>query len=396
MIKTGAENSRFDLVSLWSSWEKELGTYGQWMEKNSFGLLIFLLGTFTALLLFLFVLLFLKKILLPRLQRKHRRMAEVWGSLALPGTFLIPLAGVSLSSHLVSFPGNLKLYLNKTLFALFVILLLNGALRFIHNLNDLLVERFRTKDPESYNMNKLLMDLSRSLIKLAIWVFGTIFILQDIFGLHITALMASAGILGLGIAFAAQNTIGNLFGAFSILGSKLFKVGDWIKTGNVEGIVEQIGFRSVRIRAFEGRLMDVPNRVIADAQVENFSNREYWREHFVFSLTYQTDMKKMERALQILEEIGEDMEELMLPEKRASFTFLNCSASSLDIDGYVWFRKMSWFEMRSARGCFNRETVKRFTENGIEFAYPTTTVYIAPSSGGASPAEKVISKSETQ
>lgn len=396
MEKTITEKGRFDLVSLWDSWGQELGEIGHWLENNKLGLLAFIAGTITAVILFMLILLALKKLLLPHLKRKHGHTAQIGEALILPLSFLILLAGVSFSSHLVTFPGNLEIYLNKILFAFFVVLLLNGSMRFIHDLNDLLVEKIRSKDPESYSMNKLLMDLSRSLIKLGLWLFGTIFILQDIFGLHITALMASAGILGLGIAFAAQNTIGNLFGAFSILGSKLFKVGDWIKTGNVEGIVEQIGFRSVRIRAFDGRLLDVPNRLIADAMLENFSNREYWREHFTFSLTYQTTAEELEKALHILEEIGEDMEEVMLPEKRASFTFLNCSASSLDIDGYVWFRKMSWFEMRSARGRFNREVLKRFTKNGLEFAYPTTTVYIAPSSGGAPPAEKVISKSETQ
>ncbi|MBR2904966.1 MAG: mechanosensitive ion channel family protein, partial [Lentisphaeria bacterium] len=328
-------------------------------------------------LLFLFTFLFLKKLLFPRLKKKHKRTAILWESLVLPIAFLILFAGISVSSHLVDFPGKLELYLNKVLCAMFVVFLLNGALRFIHNLNDLLVEKFRTKDPESYNVNKLFMDLSRSVIKLAIWIFGVIFILQDIFGLHITALMASAGILGLGIAFAAQNTIGNLFGAFSILGSKLFKVGDWIKTEKTEGIVEQIGFRSVRIRAFDGRLIDVPNRLIADSRVDNFSNREYWREHFVYSLTYQTSAEKMEKAVKILEEIGKDLEEDMLPGKLPQFAFLDCSASSLDLDGYVWFRQMDWFSMRAARGRFNLEVIKRFSEKGIDFAYPTTTVYLA-------------------
>ena len=377
MEKSTIDNNRFDLVSLWDSWENDVNDYSIWIGENRFGLLLFLLGTAVALLLFLFTFLFLKKLLFPRLKKKHKRTAILWESLVLPVAFLILFAGISVSSHLVDFPGKLELYLNKVLCAMFVVFLLNGALRFIHNLNDLLVEKFRTKDPESYNVNKLFMDLSRSVIKLAIWIFGVIFILQDIFGLHITALMASAGILGLGIAFAAQNTIGNLFGAFSILGSKLFKVGDWIKTEKTEGIVEQIGFRSVRIRAFDGRLIDVPNRLIADSRVDNFSNREYWREHFVYSLTYQTSAEKMEKAVKILEEIGKDLEEDMLPGKLPQFAFLDCSASSLDLDGYVWFRQMDWFSMRAARGRFNLEVIKRFSEKGIDFAYPTTTVYLA-------------------
>lgn len=365
-----------DPLSLWEAWEKEMETCGKWLEQNRTNLVIFLLGLSAAVLVFFFVQLLLKKFLLPFLKRKSKGISEIGEALVLPFSFIILLAGITLSCELLHLPVKLDRYLDKILYALFVVVLLNGALRIIHELNNIFVEKFRRKNPESYNMNKLLLDLSRSLLKLAIWVFGTIFILQDIFGLHVTALMASAGILGLGIAFAAQNTIGNLFGAFSILGSKLFKVGDWVKTGNAEGIVEQIGFRSIRIRAFEGRLIDVPNRLVADAQMENYSNREYWREHFVFSLTYQTTMEEMEKALQIIDEIGKEMQDVMKEGKRPAFTFLNCSASSLDVDGYVWFKEMDWFAMREARGRFNKEVMKRFTKAGLDFAYPTSTVFL--------------------
>ncbi|MBP5182793.1 MAG: mechanosensitive ion channel family protein [Lentisphaeria bacterium] len=380
MKNIGGGSGKFDLISIWDSWGENLGSFGMWLEKNRTGVLEFLLGTSCALILFFLVLFFLKKILLPRLKRKHGRMAKIWESLMQPAAFLILLGGVSLSSHFLTFSGKGKLYFNKSLCALFVVLLLSALLRFTHDLNDFLVEKFRKKDPETYSMNKLLLDLSRSLIKLGIWIFGTIFILQDIFGLRITALVASAGILGLGIAFAAQNTIGNLFGAFSILGSKLFKVGDWIKTGNVEWVVEQIGFRSTRVRAFDGRLIDVPNRLVADSHVENYSNREYWREHFVFSLTYQTSPEDMEKALRILDEIGKELEKDFFPGKMPRFAFLNFSSCSLDLDGYVWFRKTDWFGMREARDRFNSAVLKKFNENGLEFAYPTTTVYLEKSS----------------
>lgn len=380
MQKNAVSSNNFDLVSLWTDWEKAFNIYGQWLERNRFGLLIFLFSFIFTLFLFVFLVLFLKKILLPKIEKKHRQTAEIWKSMIIPLSFPVLLAGLSFSSHLAAFPGTVKLYFNKFLFAIFIVLLLNGSLHIIHTLSGYFEEKFRTKDPDSYTMNKLLLDLSRSLTKLAIWVFGSIFILQDIFGLHITALMASAGILGLGIAFAAQNTLGNLFGAFSILGSKLFKVGDWIKSGSVEGIVEQIGFRSVKIRAFDGRLIDVPNRLVADSLLENYSNREYWREHFLFSLTYQTTPEEMEKALQILEEIGRSMAKHFPAGKMPQFTFLTCSASSLDIDGYVWFKKMSWYDMRALRGRFNKEVIRKFTENKLDFAYPTTTVYLADSS----------------
>lgn len=365
-----------DPLSLWEAWEKEMLLCGKWLEQHRTNLILFLLALAAALLVFFFVQYLLKKLLLPFLKQKNKLIGEIGEALVLPFSFLILLCGIAGSCELLSLPEGADLYLNKILYALFALVLLNGALRIIHELNNIFEEKLKRTNPRSYNMNKLLLDLTRSILKLAIWLFGTIFILQDIFGLHVTALMASAGILGLGIAFAAQNTIGNLFGAFSILGSKLFRVGDWIKTGNTEGVVEQIGFRSIRIRAFEGRLIDIPNRLVADSQLENYSNREYWREHFVFSLTYQTSMEDMEKALQILDGIGKEMQDVIKEDKNPAFTFLNCSASSLDLDGYVWFKEMDWYEMRKARERFNKEVMKRFTKEGLEFAYPTQTIFL--------------------
>ena len=162
-------------------------------------------------------------------------------------------------------------------------------------------------------------------------------------------------------------------------------MGDWIKTGETEGIVEQIGFRSIRIRAFSGRLIDIPNRLIADSQVENFSNRKFWREHFCFGLIYQTSPDKIGQARHILEEIGRDLADDMAPGKSVRFDFLQFDASSLNVDGYVWFRISDWYTMRSARGRFNGEVLRRFNEAGLEFAYPTSTIFLQEESSEPSP-----------
>ena len=363
-----------------SALAKELDLFisecSQWLEENSHHIVRGCAGIAATLLLFLFLLLILRKAAVPLIARKKPSTAETIRAVSVPFSLLVLWSGLSVSADMMNLPSRLDLALDKVFCALLIFTALTLVLHGVRCAADILMERFRKKDPDTCGMNKLLLDLSHSIIRLVAWSLAVFFILQNVFMMNITHLLVSAGVLGLAIAFAAQNTVANLFGAFSILGCKLFKVGDWIRIEKTEGIVERIGFRSVRIRAFEGRLIDIPNRLIADSRLENFSNREFWREHFSFGLIYQTEPGKIEQARHILEEIGRDLADDMAPGRSVRFDFLQFDASSLNVDGYVWFRASDWFTMRSARGRFNSEVLRRFNEAGLEFAYPTSTIFL--------------------
>jgi len=230
--------------------------------------------------------------------------------------------------------------------------------------------------PATYTMNKLFLDLLYSIVRLIVWCFVLFFIFQNVFGFNMSHLLVGAGVVGMAVAFAAQNTIANMFGAFSILGAKLFKVGDWIQVNGIEGSVEKIGFRSIRIRAIDSRIIDIPNRLVSDSQVENMSLRSFRREQFQFGLVYQTTPEQMKLALHILSEIGKDMADIMAEGKPVRFFFSNFGASSLDITGFVWFKMSDGLTMYERRDRFNHEVLRRFTEAGLDFAYPTTTVFL--------------------
>ena len=348
----------------------------QWLEENSHHIVRGCAGIAVTLILFLLLLLVLRKAAVPLIARKRPSTAETIRAVSVPFSLLLLWSGLSVSADLMNLPGRLDLALDKVFCALMIFTVLTLVLHGVRCTAEILTERFLRKDPDAYGMNKLLLDLSHSLIRLGAWSLAVFFILQNVFRMNVTHLLVSAGVLGLAVAFAAQNTVANLFGAFSILGCKLFKVGDWIRVNKTEGIVERIGFRSVRVRAFEGRLIDIPNRLIADSQVENFSNREYWREHFTFGLVYQTGHEKIELARSILQETGRDLADLLAPGRPVRFDFLQMDPSSLNVDGYVWFRVSDWYAMRSARGRFNSEVLRRFNEAGLEFAYPTSTVFL--------------------
>ena len=362
----------FSVTAMADELDIYLSECSRWFEENSQHITRGCAGIVATLILFLLLLLILRKIAVPLVARKKPDAGEMIQTISVPLSLLALWAGLSVSSDLMNLPGRMDLVLDKIFCALLIFTALTLVLHGVRCALETLTERLRKKDPDK----KLLLDFTHSLIRLIAWCLAVFFILQNIFMMNVAHLLVSAGVLGLAIAFAAQNTVANVFGAFSILGCKLFKVGDWIRIDKSEGIVEHIGFRSVRLRAFEGRQIDIPNRIIADSQVENFSNRQFWREHFCFGLIYQTSPEKIEQARRILEAIGRDLADDMAPGKSVRFDFLQFDSSSLNVDGYVWFRISDWYTMRSARGRFNGEVLRRFNEAGLEFAYPTSTIFL--------------------
>lgn len=371
----------FSMAALADGVDLFLSGWSRWFWENGHYIACGCAVGLASLVLFLLLLLVLRKLVVPRIGRKKPYVAETLRVVSLPLSLLVLWMGLSVSADMMNLPNRVDLALEKVFCALLAFTALTLVLHGVRCVSEILTEQLRKRDPGK----KLLLDLLHSLVRLVAWSLAVFFILQNIFMMNVTHLLVSAGVLGLAIAFAAQNTVANIFGAFSILGCKLFKVGDWIRVGQSEGIVERIGFRSVRLRAFEGRLIDIPNRIIADSQVENFSDRLFWREHFCFGLVYQTSPGKIERARQLLEEIGRDLAGDMAPGKRVRFDFLQFDASSLNVDGYVWFRISDWFTMRSARSRFNAEVLRRFDDAGLEFAYPTSTIFLQEGSAEPPP-----------
>jgi len=128
------------------------------------------------------------------------------------------------------------------------------------------------------------------IVKVFIGGLGLAAILQ-VWGINVTALIASLGLGGLAFALAAKDTAANLFGSFAILADKSIRIGEWIKVDNIEGTVEDIGMRTTKIRSFEKSLIAVPNSIVANDSIENFSRRGVRRIKMRIGLTYDTNSK---------------------------------------------------------------------------------------------------------
>ena len=342
-----------------SSLSSNVSEVGNWFENNKMQLITGGISTVITVLFFFAILLSLRHVVSLGIGKLSASLGKLIRRLSMHISLLFLLTGLSYSNSLIEFPHEIEHVLNRIFFALFIIVFLAGILSIINAIDKAWSHHFRR------------------IIKTVVWFIAILFILQNVFHVEITPLLTGAGVVGVAIAFAAQNTIANLFGAFSILGCQLFKVGDWVKIGDAEGTVEQIGLRSIRLRAFEGRLIDIPNRVIADTQLDNFSNRDFYRECFTFGLVYQTTPKQMEKALKIINEICTDKSGIMVPGKPPRFAFVECSDYSLKIQGYIWFKTTNFFTVQDYKNHINMSVLKRFNEEGLSFAYPTSTVFLA-------------------
>lgn len=239
---------------------------------------------------------------------------------------------------------------------------------------DYLVGRFARRSDN--DLDDLVVPAISRTLKVIVVVFSILLIGQNIFNINITTLLAGAGVAGLAVAFAAQDTIANVFGSIMVILDQPFKAGEVIKVVDITGQVEQIGFRSTKIRTLNGHLVTIPNKNMANATIENISKRPSIKHEINLTLVYDTAPDKMERAVKILHEIF-DNHENMKPEFPPRIFFNSFKDWSLNIYIVVWFSSGDYFAFLDWLHRKNLEILKRFSEEGIEFAFPSNTTYLA-------------------
>jgi len=248
---------------------------------------------------------------------------------------------------------------------------------FAYRLLDVLeyeLTRFAKREDTKLDLN--FVKLTRMITRVLVVVFGAIYILQAITGKPLNALLAGLGIGGLAVALAAQDTLKNFFGSIMIMLDKPFVVGDRVTVDGVDGPVEDIGFRSTRIRTFTGHLVAVPNEKMARINIENIGRRPSIRRLTNITITYDTPPEKVQRALTIIREILNNHEG-MDPEFPPRVYFSEFNDASLNIMMIYWYFPPNYWDFLAFNERVNLQIMRAFEEEGIEFAFPTTTTYLA-------------------
>ncbi len=221
-----------------------------------------------------------------------------------------------------------------------------------------------------------LVPLVRKTLRVFVVIVAVLFIAQNIFQWDVGALIAGLGIGGLALALAAKDTLANVFGSVTIFGDRPFQMGDRIRIKGYDGVVEEVGFRSTRIRLLNGHLMIIPNATVANETIENVSKRPFIRHDMTVTVTYDTAPDGLQRAVEIVREMLAARAGAFPPDKPGRVHFTEFGAASLNIAASYWFTPPQWEDYLDFAHDFNMELLRRYNDEGIEFAFPTQTLYV--------------------
>ena len=239
--------------------------------------------------------------------------------------------------------------------------------------NQKLEKQLLAKHPDSPLVN--LMPIITRVAKVVVIFLLLAGFLQS-FGYNVSSLIAGFGITGLAVGFAAKEAIGNVFGSIGLLADRVYKVGDYICFDNYEGTVTEINFRSTTIVTIQGFEVNIPNNLLANNEITNVSKAKQRRIDITVDIEYGTSNEKIDKACQILQEIAEKNEDI----KEDAISFIeNMAPSSIQVRLVAYTPAASWGGATMVKSRILREIIHRYREEGIEFAFPSTSIYMANS-----------------
>jgi len=196
-----------------------------------------------------------------------------------------------------------------------------------------------------------------------------------IWGINVTGLIASLGLGGLAFALAAKDTASNLFGSFALLADKSIRIGEWVKVGGVEGVVEDVGMRTTKIRSFQKTLITVPNQLVANQPIENFSRRGIRRIKMHIGLTYGTTSEQIVAIKNDIEQMLRNHEGISQKDSLMVY-FDSFGDSSLNIFIYTFTATANWAKYLEVREDIHIKIMQIVEDNGSGFAFPSQSIYV--------------------
>lgn len=269
----------------------------------------------------------------------------------------------------------------KFIYGLYRILAILSVAWLFSRIADFFTEILKIKAEETpHASDDQIAAFLKDILRVIVWSGAILTILAVVFHINITSLLAGAGIAGIALAFAAQETLQNLFGSISIFTERPFVVGDLVEVDGIQGTVEKVGFRSTRVRTMDKVYVTVPNKNIVNNKMNNLTLRTSRRVQFIIGLTYQTPEPILKEIIFALREHAE-----VHPKRndRYIITLHNFSAYSIDIWYDIMLNYDGWEEHMETRSHLLFDIMRIVKQNGGEFAYPTQTIHLGGESSVA-------------
>ena len=300
-----------------------------------------------------------KKVIKPFVTGTDNHLDDViFYSLEAPVKFAIILLGIWIAIHRLVYPDSFVKVVDNA----YSILIVLDITWFFGRLFSSLLQVYWGKQSNG-QANKMMPIIKRTILVI-VWLIGIVMALSNV-GVNISALLGTLGIGGIAFALAAQDTVKNVFGAFTILTDKPFSIGDTIRVDSYEGTVVDVGVRSTKIMNYDKRIITFPNYKITDTMRRVVLN---------LGLTYDTTSEKMKEALELLKSIPKRVENVSSNPSDIVAVFTEYSDSALVIM-YIYFIEKQG-DILGVTSNMNMEILAAFNKAGLNLAFPTRTVYI--------------------
>ncbi len=365
---------------------KEALQQSEWIRKleNNLGQKIIGISLWQFIAAFLIILagLIIKRILISIIEKKITEFVEkteaewddlLFEAITKPVNAFIMIGAIHVAAFLLVF--NLEnfptAFIGKSYTVFLGIILIWGVYRLVDVVAHYLDELVANKDE---GLKGQFVPLIKKALRILVVIVGALTVLATI-GVNITGLAALLSVGALAISMGSKDSVANLVGTVNILSDRPYKVGDWITVGSsIDGDVEEIGFRSTKIRMFDKTLMTVPNGTLATETIKNWSRMPKRRIKMTIGLTYDASPKQMREALKRIETILKEDEGVDQDYMLVQFT--DFGPSSLDVFLYYFSKSTVWREYLETRERVNLKIMECLEEMGLEFAFPTQTMHL--------------------
>ncbi|NDW13383.1 mechanosensitive ion channel family protein [Bacteroides sp. 214] len=312
----------------------------------------------------------LKKVIKPLVLKSANTIDDIfYNSIESPIRFGIVLLGLWIAL--------LQLTLSKEFFDVIeisytILVILNVTWLISRFCSNLLDEQWqKNKGHQEKKIQARMMPIIKRTVLTIVWLIGSAIALSNT-GVNITALISTLGIGGIAFALAAQDTIKNIFAAFTILTDRPFTIGDVIRVDSHEGTIIDIGIRSTKMRNYDKRIITFPNYKVADTSIVNISSEPMRRITMKLGLTYNTSPEKMKEAMDILQNIPNKVQHVSPKDLKVYFSDF---ADSALIITFIFFIEKKG-DKQAVISNTNMEILTAFNTAGLDFAFPTQTIYL--------------------
>lgn len=349
---------------------------------NTYRQYAWLMGVLLFVIIFKTYISKLISLLLFRLAAKTHagKMTEEFLSLILkPLQILIILNTLYFGLSTLQFPEAWKtelggIQLQSFIFGTYKLLLIISVAFLFSRLAEFITRVLKTKAAQTEDpWDDQLVAFLRDVLKVFIWCIAVFCILSIVFHVNLASLLAGAGIAGIALAFAAQESLQNIFGSIAIFSEKPFVVGDLVEVDGVTGKVVKVGFRSTRIRSMDTSYMTIPNKNIVNNKLSNLKRRTSRRIQFNLGLSYDTSKEQLE---QIIAELKKYTQEHPKRNDEANIGLYNFGSYAIEIMFEVHLQYEEWEAYIQTRNDLMFHVLEIVKHHNAQIAYPTQILKI--------------------